>query len=57
MLIGANNNLHKELLSEDEKEEDKEHHSMASEDERSVDVSNEDVHEGKVTKSNEAERE
>ena len=40
VFIDINNNQHKELLSEDEKEEDKECHTMANEDESSDGVSN-----------------
>ena len=45
------------MLIKDEKEEDKEYHAMACEDEISIVMANEDAHEGKETKVNEAERE
>ena len=56
-MIDTNNNQHKEFLSEDEKEEDKEHCSIAHEDASSVVVANEEMHERKVMKRNEDESE
>ena len=52
MLIDIKNNQCEELLSEDEKEEDKEHHTIAHEDAGSVVASNDEMHERKIIKSN-----
>ena len=51
VFIDMNNNQHKELWSEDEKEEDKEHHTMAHEDASSVVTSNDEKCERVVMKS------